>query len=607
MFRKRQNKSRIYTNTLFGKITLIYTVILIIMGLLTCYLSYIKFYNDVTDRLDRVMLDLNHQYKGSVDDFWRFYMPVFENRDSVYKALKTYFTQEDKEQLSPLDKKELLNALKVIMNSDSKMRWIGVYSGKEEINYLLLEGETTLTEMPADFPFLDELEQKGPFMEVYGSKEVRIGDRNLLSFALCGGTAINMNGGKIIMGYAAEDISSAYTREKLQDEFLDEVGFYVVNDFGIIYDSTDAYEMEYRLTDQELFSIQKNSAGKLVYIRKLSDTGQDYSVLCVTPWISMFIKCNYYTPLFVLILLVFWGSGMFLYYWAGNVIVRKIDAIRYGLDRIADNELTYRIPITDKEEDEFEHIAYSINEMAKSLQENIHKVYLSRLKQKEAELAELQAKFDPHFLYNTLEVIRGKVYENGDDETADIIVKLAQMFRSFIDSQCFITIRDEMEFCSYYLSFLKYRYENRVDIVYDVESDILEYGIIRNLLQPILENYFVHGFMQGKRDNQLVIRGKLVDDAYICFQFKDNGAGISPERLERLKVTLNDMGSSKESSYGLKNVRRKIRLFYGMPCDLSIDRNEDGGATVQVIILKLSCQEHEKKMYCEDPMYQELV
>lgn len=588
----KEKRFRIYTNALFHKITNIYAVVLITMGFMACYLAYSKEHSMSMSQRDQVMKDLHHEYKSCTEDFWRLYMPIFENVDSVYVVLRKYFIMEDKSTMKPIEKLELVNALQTIMGNDNRIQWIGLYAGKGENNHILFAGESSLVEMPVDFPFIEDMEKKGISMEVYGSKLIEHRGVYTRNFALCGGTPTDMRRGKIIVGYDTNNIASAYT----VTEEMENVRFYVVNDKGIVYDSANIYECEYSNIREDSY-IACNQEGKLIYLRKLPNTGANYSVFCEEPWINMILKSHSYTPYIGAMMLLFWAFSLWIYRWTGKIIIGKIDAIQLGLEKIGDNELDYRIPVPEIPTDEFESIGQSVNEVTVRLQDNINKAYQSKLKQREAELAELQAKFDPHFLYNTLEIIRGRVYENGDDETADIIVKLAQIFRSFIGSERFVSIQEEMEFCNLYLSLLKYRYDNQVMIIYDVDSNILSYGIIRNLLQPILENYFVHGFQAGKQDNRLTIRGKLQDDMYVRFLIKDNGIGITENRLEELKDRLDTIEPSGKSSYGLKNINKRIKLFYGQDCGLSIDRNEEGGATIEVRIMKLTCEEHESRMY----------
>lgn len=587
---------QVYTNKLFRKITYIYGAILLIMALFVCYMAYTKEHNAMVNQLDQCMVDLNYEYESIREDFWRLYMPFWSNKDRVYTIMESYFNENTNGELSPIERRDMVEALQILMSGDERMKWIGIFRGSDQYNYLLVQNGTSLVDLVEGFPFYTNLINKKRGMEIYDSKLIEIGNYKAQCFAMCGGTALSMGEGKIIMGYESGALLSRYRQSKVSVD----ADYYIVNEFGILYDSTGEYDVSWLDLDSFESGIMRNARGERVYIRELEKDSKAYRVFCVVPWWDMVLKSNSITPYILLMVVVFWLFSLLLYRGAGNVIVKKIDTIRYGLGKIANNELEYRIPVPDKPNDEFEIISHSINDVTERLQDNINKAYLSRVRQKESELAELQAKFDPHFLYNTLEVIRGRVYENGDDETANIIVKLAAIFRSFIGSENFISIQEEMEFCSLYLSLLKYRYDNEVRIVYDIDSSILEYGIIRNLLQPLLENYFVHGFCKGKQDNRLSIRGKLWDDDYICFIIKDNGLGITDERLDVLKKTLDEAQTETQPGYGLRSVNRRAKLFYGPECGLKIDRNESGGVTIQVLIRKLSCDEHKDKLSMQE-------
>ena len=584
--------NQVYTNALFRKITYIYSMILLLIGILASYMAYSKEHITLISQMEQTMTELKHDYERYTEDFWRLYMPIVQDRDGTYATLKKYFAAENKKVMSPIDKSNLVDALQTIMAYNHGISWIGVYAGKGEGNYLLFEGDSALTKMKDDFPFMEDMENKGPAKEVYGSKLVDKAGKLVRSFAICGNLEESMKSGKLIFGYATDKIGSTY----MQDEKLENARFIITNEHGIIYDSLGLYDDKCTLIAESSGSIYRETGEKL-YVYRLPGTGKEYSVFCTIPWLDMFYISHSFTPYIVIIVLLFCISSLVIYRMTGKGIIRKINVIQQGLHKIGENKLDYRIEVPDVATDEFENIGQSINIMAERLQENIDKTYELRLKQKEAVLAELQAKFDPHFLYNTLEVIRGKVYENGDIETSDIIIKLAQIFRSFIGSERFVSIRDEMDFCNMYLSLLKYRYEDKITIIYDIESEIMEYGIIRNLLQPILENFFVHGFKQDSQHNILKIRGKVYEEKYILFCVWDNGLGIPEERLIELKESFKESLSSAQSSYGLKNVHKRIKLFYGKDCGLEIKNNEAGGTTVEVKIRRLTCIGHEMRMY----------
>ena len=584
-----------YTNTLYRRMTYLYALILLVMAFFLCHMAYSKEHDAIVNQLDQYMIDLNHEYESVTEDIWRLYMPLWTNKDRVYSALESYFNDKGTGELSPIERRNIMDALQIIMSGDNRMKWIGIFRDAEDVNYWMLQSGYSLVEMTEEFPFFTHLVNKKPGMEIYEGRVTDLEGTPVRCFAMCGGTAIGMRNGKIIMGFESDALAADYTR--IHENVP--VDYYITNEFGVIFSSSGSYDISWLSEQLPHRGIVRNADGARLYIRELETDTSAYKVFCVVPWWDLFRQSNVFTPYILCMVALFWVISLILYRSAGNVIQRRTNEIQVGLEKIADNDLDYRIPVPEKPNDEYEIISHSINEVTARLQENINKAYLFKMRQKEAELAELQAKFDPHFLYNTLEVIRGKVYENGDEETADIIVKLAAIFRNFISAENFISIQEEMEFCSLYLSLLKYRYDDQVKIVYDVDSQILGYGIIRNLLQPLLENYFIHGFRSDGIDNRLSIRGKLWDDDYICFMIKDNGIGVSDETLETLKNNLNAVEAPKRRGYGLTGVNRRAKLFYGPECGITIDRNKDNGVTIRVLIRKMTCEEHKARLSME--------
>ncbi|MFQ9798603.1 MAG: sensor histidine kinase [Clostridia bacterium] len=236
--------------------------------------------------------------------------------------------------------------------------------------------------------------------------------------------------------------------------------------------------------------------------------------------------------------------------------------IRSGLEVIGQNNLNYQIPMEDSS-DEFGAITRSINSMSRQLAETVDKLYIYQLKQKTAELGELQAKFNPHFLYNTLDVICAHAYENDDQDVAEMLVLLSRIFRSFINNKSFITIQEEITFCNMYLELFRMRYKENMNIEFNVKKDVMAYGIIRNLLQPLIENYFVHGFKPQEEDNWILISATLQGPEHIVLSVSDNGFGMSPDRMQSLQEMIEDAEGETTESYGLRNLHDRVRIFTG--------------------------------------------
>lgn len=209
-------------------------------------------------------------------------------------------------------------------------------------------------------------------------------------------------------------------------------------------------------------------------------------------------------------------------------------------------------------------------------------------------MAELQATFNPHFLYNTLEMLRNKCYSNGDAETSELIANLASIFRSFVGAKTFVTFREELAFSKKYLSLLIARYGDLVRFRYDIDSALLKYGIIRNVFQLLIENYFVHGFDASRRDNEIDFEGTFLDEENIRIRVKDNGYGMTEEEVSDLNDKIEQPIRHSRENFGLKNLNQRLKLFYGPDYGLHIEKNDSGGITVTIKIRKMTVEEYEE-------------
>ena len=242
--------------------------------------------------------------------------------------------------------------------------------------------------------------------------------------------------------------------------------------------------------------------------------------------------------------------ALLLTYLSTTIFSRRIKTITSAMKELQTGNLSVRIPM-NKTGDEISNIAVRFNKMSDELNEYINKVYISDLKQKSAELAALQAQINPHFLYNTLEAIRMNAVAFGDHRTSEMIYVLSKLFRNTIKEDSIITIKDELKHSKLYLELFKMRYGDNLSVKFDIDEIILDYGIIKHLIQPVIENFILHGFDSAKSINTIHVRGYL-DDKNIMFIITDNGKGIEAERLDNMKLSLEslEMNSSRQHWFG---------------------------------------------------------
>lgn len=219
---------------------------------------------------------------------------------------------------------------------------------------------------------------------------------------------------------------------------------------------------------------------------------------------------------------------------------------------------------------------YMLREQKKKKEERNTQIWSQKDKEqlqlirKRVEVSVLQSQINPHFLYNTLDSIRSKALLSGQKEIASMTEILSKFFRYCISSnEHLVKIREEIHHIEDYNYIQKYRFEDRYDMVIEVEDEeILEYYIPKMTLQPLVENAMIHGL--EKIEGKGLITIKLIHtDKKVVIVITDNGAGMNEEQLSKLNARMNgtflDVGQRKEGHSGiaLTNVNSRIRITFG--------------------------------------------
>nr|WP_275901658.1 sensor histidine kinase [Paenibacillus sp. SYP-B3998] len=259
-----------------------------------------------------------------------------------------------------------------------------------------------------------------------------------------------------------------------------------------------------------------------------------------------------------------------------QLIIRAMKKLQMG-------DLSVRIPV--EKDDELYQIADHFNMMVLDLKTHIDKVYLSELNQKNVEMIALQSQINPHFLYNTLEAIRMRAISQGAKDAGEMIYILAMLFRNSIKKDMVVTLLEEIEHCKLCLELFSIRYKDRLSYDLDIAPEVMQSQVIKLTLQPIIENYLVHGVRMDDIDNLISIQA-FVRDEELVIEVRDNGNGISADKLEQLRQSLQLIYSfhTPGPSIGLRNVNERIKLYFGSEYGLEIESTPGIGTNVIVKI-----------------------
>lgn len=236
--------------------------------------------------------------------------------------------------------------------------------------------------------------------------------------------------------------------------------------------------------------------------------------------------------------------------------------------------------IDDPREDELGQISRSFNDMLDELNAYIERVYKAEIKQKQTELVALQARINPHFLYNTLEVIRMRAISQGAKDVGEMIYSLSVLFKSLVQQKKNYTLKDEMETCRLYLELFRIRYKDKFDYTITYDPALAEKSVMKLSLQPIIENYIIHGIRTERDDNRLSIEIREEGDMLIA-QVCDNGKGIEPARLNEIREEL-EKPEESGNMFGLRSVHSRLRFLYGPAYGIEIESRPEEGTVITV-------------------------
>ncbi|MDR1263464.1 MAG: sensor histidine kinase [Oscillospiraceae bacterium] len=254
-----------------------------------------------------------------------------------------------------------------------------------------------------------------------------------------------------------------------------------------------------------------------------------------------------------------------------RMLTRRIRSVSQGVDAVKAGDYSARID--ESRCDEFSALVENVNAMSETLRRLIDENYKARIGEQEARLTTLMMQFNPHFLYNTLNVINWSVLAGRGKEASRLVVTLSRMLRYTSDSTRPVTpLREDMEWLEQYLFLMHSRFEGLFNVEWDVAPECLDCLVPKLFLQPLLENSILHGFGGRSGGGEIRIRARL-DGTDLIAVVEDNGKGIPPDKAARILA-------DKRVSIGLYNTHNRIALMYGEGYGLNIDGAPGSGCRV---------------------------
>jgi Predicted signal transduction protein with a C-terminal ATPase domain len=241
-------------------------------------------------------------------------------------------------------------------------------------------------------------------------------------------------------------------------------------------------------------------------------------------------------------------------YFVSDMISKPITKLSKAIKKTGEGDFSIKIP--EERDAEFNSLIIKFNSMNEKIQKLIEENYEIKIKEKEAEINALNLQLNPHFMYNTLNLMNLKLIKSGQDEVSEIVMSLSSMLKfTARNKNSLVSFEQELDYLKGYIYIMSKRFEGRFKVEFDVDPEIYEYSIPKFLLQPFVENSILHGFESIKEGGILKIYCGIKCNMRI-FTVEDNGKGMREEKI--LEII-----EDRSNSVGINNVRKRIQIIYG--------------------------------------------
>lgn len=343
----------------------------------------------------------------------------------------------------------------------------------------------------------------------------------------------------------------------------------------------------------ELFMEKKKEGQKEYYITRQNVDGASWQMILIIPeseyedqyrflWLSAALMLG--SMIAVIVLMSYLLSG----YYVGSL--KKLNAEMTGLES---GNLNANLPITT-EEDEIEEIYHNFNGMVQEVQRLMQEHYQLGKEVKMAEVRALQAQINPHFLYNTLDLINWISMDYGAEEIGTLTWNLARFYRlSLNHGKSLISIGEEVEHVEVYVNIENYHFDNAISLEVDVPEELKSYACLNIILQPFVENAIVHGIAEKPDIESCEIRIRARrEEQDIIFSVQDDGPGVDVEQMQ--KETQQDIRTAQHG-YGVRNINFRLKLCFGEKYGVTYLESEKG-THVEIKIPVMTIAEAEEKI-----------
>ncbi len=391
--------------------------------------------------------------------------------------------------------------------------------------------------------------------------------------------------------YLAIYFSTDHLRDTLADNLSSNSSVaYIINERESIVATTDlalsgTYHFSYDVVQDSVMSsnnfITKNILGEDVYAGFNRIENTDWYMVVAIPSNPLILKSRIFMGVFVLIYLGCILAAFIIATLLSRSLTNRLAAV---IDRMTRCRLGLPCVLPDSTiQDEIGELVDSYNYMTHMIHDLVEEQAKAAEDLRIAEFDSLQAQMNPHFLYNTMEMINWLSLQGRSQEVSHAIQKLSRFYKLTLSrKQSLSTIQDELEHVTIYVELQNMRFDDNIDFIVDMPDELMEHAIPKLTFQPVVENSILHGIMEKDEKKGTIVLTGWQEEHAIVILISDDGVGIAPQELETILSEKKTAAGRSGSNIAIYNTHRRLQLMYGTEYGLKYTSVPGGGTDVEI-------------------------
>ena len=366
---------------------------------------------------------------------------------------------------------------------------------------------------------------------------------------------------------------------------------YIINDRNsTVASSNDSlsgiYWLDYESIQDAFMSsnnfVEQNILGETVYAGFYSITEPKWYMVTILPSQPLINQSNLIILQLLGIYLAILIFAIVLANFLARSITNRLSSVICQMKKVRQGP---PVPMESPQaHDEIGDLIDTYNYMTRKMNELIQKQAKASEDLRIAEFNSLQAQINPHFLYNTMDMINWLALQGHTNEVSTAVQNLSRFYKLTLSRKKGIsTIEREEEHVSIYISLQNMRYHDSIDFISDIPDELMEYQIPKLTLQPVVENSILHGILEKETKSGTIVLTGWLEDSDVVLLISDDGVGISPEKMPTI-LSGTGQSSSGGTNIAIYNTHRRLQILYGQKYGLTYTSTPGQGTEVQIRI-----------------------